>query len=68
MVSVDPGGGLTPASPCIGVCVLDPATQRCRGCLRTIDEIAIWSEASAAAKKAILARIAKRKAAAERDR
>jgi predicted Fe-S protein YdhL (DUF1289 family) len=36
--------------------------------LRTIDEIAIWSEASAAAKKAILARIAKRKAAAERDR
>jgi predicted Fe-S protein YdhL (DUF1289 family) len=34
--------------------------------LRTIDEITIWPEANAAAKKAILARIAKRKAAAEK--
>ncbi|MEO5700948.1 MAG: DUF1289 domain-containing protein [Casimicrobiaceae bacterium] len=30
-------------SPCISVCVLDPATGWCTGCLRTIDEIASWS-------------------------
>lgn len=29
-------------SPCIKVCKLDPATQVCIGCYRTIDEIAGW--------------------------
>ena len=30
-------------SPCNKVCILDPATQVCIGCWRTIDEIARWS-------------------------
>ena len=30
------------SSPCIGVCSLDSA-GRCRGCLRTLDEIAAWA-------------------------
>lgn len=30
-----------PPSPCINVCVLD-ADGLCRGCLRTLDEIARW--------------------------
>ena len=30
-------------SPCIGVCVRDPATGYCTGCMRTIQEIAGWS-------------------------
>ncbi|MEK7324739.1 MAG: DUF1289 domain-containing protein, partial [Chloroflexota bacterium] len=30
-------------SPCIGVCYLDPATQLCRGCRRTVDVIAAVS-------------------------
>ncbi len=50
-----------PASPCIGVCLLDPATGRCRGCLRTVAEIAGWYEAGAAEKRAILARLDERR-------
>ena len=49
-----------PASPCIGVCLINPATRRCRGCLRTIAEIANWYEASAVEKRVILAQIATR--------
>ena len=41
-------------SPCISVCVLDDATGYCKGCLRTRSEIAGWSRADAAAKRAIL--------------
>jgi uncharacterized protein len=52
-----------PPSPCIGICLIDPATRHCRGCLRTIDEIAIWYAANAPKKHAILARIAARRAA-----
>jgi predicted Fe-S protein YdhL (DUF1289 family) len=40
------------ASPCIQVCQLDPQ-QVCRGCGRTLDEIAEWSLASAARKQQI---------------
>ncbi|HXC13307.1 MAG TPA: DUF1289 domain-containing protein [Stellaceae bacterium] len=52
-----------PPSPCVGICLIDPATRQCRGCLRRIDEIATWYEASAAEKRAILTRIAERRAA-----
>jgi predicted Fe-S protein YdhL (DUF1289 family) len=31
------------ASPCISVCTMDPATGWCAGCLRTLDEIAVWT-------------------------
>jgi hypothetical protein len=57
-----------PASPCLGICLMDPATRQCRGCRRTIDEIAGWYEASAAEKRAILARLASRGAAAAQRR
>jgi uncharacterized protein len=50
-----------PGSPCIGICLIDPATRRCRGCLRYIDEIATWYDASAAEKRAILALLAERR-------
>ena len=49
-----------PASPCLGICLMDPATRMCRGCLRTIDEIRAWYEASAAEKRAILTRLDER--------
>ena len=29
-------------SPCIGVCLIDPKSNLCLGCLRSSDEIAIW--------------------------
>jgi predicted Fe-S protein YdhL (DUF1289 family) len=59
-------GASNPASPCIGICLMDPATRACRGCLRTIDEIAGWYDAGAAEKEAILARLALRRREAER--
>lgn len=50
-----------PVSPCIGICLMDPATRMCRGCLRKVEEIAAWYEATAAEKRAILARLAHRR-------
>jgi predicted Fe-S protein YdhL (DUF1289 family) len=40
---------------------MDPATKTCRGCQRTIDEIAGWYEASLAEKRDILATLAVRR-------
>jgi len=50
-----------PASPCLGICLMDPATRMCRGCLRTVDEIRAWYTASAAEKRAIIARLEARR-------
>ena len=58
----------SPVSPCVGICLMDPATRTCRGCLRTVEEIALWYTASAAEKRAILARLAARAAAAGDER
>jgi predicted Fe-S protein YdhL (DUF1289 family) len=49
-------------SPCIGVCALDDA-QLCRGCGRTIEEIAAWPSATPAEREAIRRRAAARRAA-----
>jgi predicted Fe-S protein YdhL (DUF1289 family) len=40
---------------------MDPRTGQCRGCLRTVAEIAEWYEAEPARKRAILARLAERR-------
>jgi len=57
----------SPASPCLGICLMDPQTRMCRGCLRTIEEIRTWYVAGAAEKRAILSRLAaRRNAAADR--
>ena len=52
------------ASPCLGICLVDPATRQCRGCLRTVDEIARWYDASPAEKRELLAVLAERRQAA----
>ena len=52
-----------PPSPCLGICLMDPATRLCRGCLRRVEEIARWYDASADEKREILARVAARRAA-----
>jgi predicted Fe-S protein YdhL (DUF1289 family) len=57
-----------PPSPCIGICIVDPATRQCRGCLRTVDEIVRWYEASSAEKRDLLAALAARRAAAAEKR
>jgi len=47
---------------------MDPATRMCRGCLRTIDEIRAWYDASAAEKRVILARLDQRRRGTDRPR
>lgn len=48
-------------SPCINVCKMDPGTGLCRGCFRTLDEIAAWSASSDATRLEILAAVARRR-------
>jgi predicted Fe-S protein YdhL (DUF1289 family) len=43
---------------------MDPATRQCRGCLRTVEEIAGWYEASPPEKRSLLAMLEARRAAA----
>ena len=51
----------SPPSPCLGICLMDPATRMCRGCLRTIEEIAGWYAASPAEKRELLGRLQERR-------
>ena len=45
------------ASPCVGVCKLDPRTGTCEGCGRTIAEIASWPDLDEDTRRTILARL-----------
>ncbi|CAM2147831.1 DUF1289 domain-containing protein [Paraburkholderia tropica] len=40
-------------SPCISVCRMHEPSGLCEGCLRTLDEIALWSTFDDAAKRAV---------------
>lgn len=51
-----------PSTPCINVCVIDAQTRLCRGCLRSLDEIAAWSAMSEPARRAVMARLPERAA------
>jgi uncharacterized protein len=46
-----------PPSPCIKVCAHDEEMGLCRGCLRTLDEIAAWGSLGNDEKIKILERI-----------
>jgi uncharacterized protein len=48
-------------SPCDKVCVMDAENRYCRGCRRTLEEIARWSEMSDAEQAAVLAQLAARR-------
>jgi hypothetical protein len=48
-------------SPCIKVCELDPATSVCRGCKRTLDEIARWGIMTPEERARVMAELAGRK-------
>lgn len=47
-------------SPCTNICEIDPVTGWCRGCGRTLGEIAEWGAASESRQGEILARLAQR--------
>lgn len=42
------------ATPCINICVLEPATGLCRGCARTGTEIAVWASLTDSQRRAIM--------------
>ena len=50
-----------PASPCTAVCVLDSDSGYCRGCFRTIAEIAAWGSLGGAEKRRILGELPARR-------
>ncbi len=55
-------------SPCIGVCVIDPAlavleSALCSGCFRTLDEIVRWSGADDAYRRTVWLKIEERREA-----
>ena len=51
-------------SPCISICAIDQVTGLCAGCLRTLDEIAVWSVLDDEEKRAVWTQLDVRRAAA----
>jgi predicted Fe-S protein YdhL (DUF1289 family) len=49
-------------SPCVKICALDASGRVCVGCFREVDEIACWGAMSSAERRAVLERIAARRA------
>lgn len=50
-----------PASPCISVCAIDEATGFCKGCHRTVEEVASWLYYTDDEKRRVLAALPARK-------
>jgi predicted Fe-S protein YdhL (DUF1289 family) len=51
-------------TPCNKICTIDPATDLCVGCGRTLDEIARWSALTDAERTRIMLELPRRLAAA----
>ena len=50
-------------TPCEKICLLDEASGLCRGCGRSLDEIARWSGYSDAERRRVMAELPRRLAA-----
>ncbi len=48
-------------SPCVKVCVLHPETGYCLGCLRTVEEISLWTKMAPETRSAIMAALPNRR-------
>lgn len=55
------------SSPCVQICVIDPVSRLCEGCLRTLQEIADWSRLSEPERLAIMAELPRRKIPSDRS-
>ena len=47
-------------SPCVKLCVIHPEERLCVGCLRTIEEITLWSRMTQDERRAIMLDLAAR--------
>jgi uncharacterized protein len=47
-------------SPCAAICLIDPKTGLCRGCGRSLPEIARWPRLESAERRAIMSGLAQR--------
>lgn len=47
-------------TPCIDVCSIEPVTGLCRGCRRTMAEIAAWARLSPAERRRIMRELGNR--------
>src|SRR5687767_9428265 len=56
------GQTMPTASPCTRVCTIDPATDLCVGCGRTLAEIARWGSMSESERDAVMAALPERNA------
>jgi predicted Fe-S protein YdhL (DUF1289 family) len=54
-------------TPCIGICRLDASGRVCTGCLRTLDEIANWSQYIDAERSRVTRELRLRRAARPAD-
>lgn len=48
-------------SPCVKVCVLHPETGYCLGCLRTLEEISLWTKMAPETRTEIMAALPARR-------
>ena len=55
-------------SPCIKVCVIDTQSSLCKGCHRTLREIAAWGSMPDEMREGIMAALPERAAAAKAKR
>lgn len=55
-------------SPCVRICTIDPGTQTCLGCFRTLREIAGWTAYSPALRRSIMDELPARAARVPADK
>jgi predicted Fe-S protein YdhL (DUF1289 family) len=47
-------------SPCVSICRMDPSSELCEGCFRTLDEIALWGRMEEKSKREVWKQIGQR--------
>ena len=52
--------GMSQETPCVAVCMIDPRSNLCLGCGRTLPEIARWSRMDSAERLAVMAELPQR--------
>ncbi|MHB9039626.1 MAG: DUF1289 domain-containing protein [Melioribacteraceae bacterium] len=60
--------GQNQISPCNNKCIMDPVTNYCKGCFRTIEEIIQWTHFSVEEKNQILQQAEIRKSSSRKNK